>query len=60
VEVEGNFGHRSMTLHLTEAQREYVAGLAQQLPAEQRDTFIGAVRFRLGGRLMKLSVELRL
>jgi hypothetical protein len=39
-----------MTLHLSEAQQEYVAGLAQQLPADQRDTFIGAVQFRLGGR----------
>jgi hypothetical protein len=39
-----------MALYLTEAQKEYVDGLAQQLPAEQRDVFFGAVQTRLDGK----------
>jgi hypothetical protein len=39
-----------MMLSLSEEQQKYVNGLANQLAPDQRETFLGAVKFRLSGR----------
>jgi hypothetical protein len=38
------------TLHLSEAQKQYLTGLASQLEPGQRDIFWNAVYSRLGGK----------
>jgi hypothetical protein len=39
-----------MTLQLSDQQKSYLTNLANDLPAAKRDTFWGALQFRLGGR----------
>jgi hypothetical protein len=36
-----------MTLFLSDQQKEYIKGLAKQLPPDKRETFTGAVHTRL-------------